>query len=233
MPKKVSYLERSCLVVAMFFLLAIPARAALPGTVDSDGDGYDDATELANGYTPFGTGKLDANDADQDGLTDADEIIFGSDPLSKDSDLDGYNDGLEVRTGYDPTKPAAARLKKRIVITLASQTMTYALGPKTLGTYKVSTGRPGHPTPLGTFAINDKKKRAWSNAAKLWMPYWMPFKGSTYGIHELPEWPGGKKERENHLGTPVSGGCVRLGVGPAKALYEWAEVGTEVTINKT
>ena len=232
MPEKVSYLRKISLPV-LFFLLAIPAHAAVPSTFDADGDGYDDATEVANGYTPYGSGRLDDSDVDQDGLSDADEFIFGSDPLNEDTDRDGFTDGNEVQTGYDPAKALAARLKKRIVITLASQTMSYSLGPKTLGTFKVSTGRAGRPTPLGTFAIKDKKRRAWSKSAKLWMPYWMPFIGTTYGIHELPEWPGGKKEGENHLGTAVSGGCVRLGVGPAKILYEWADVGTEVTITKT
>ncbi len=174
-----------------------------------------------------------AADTDGDGLSDADEILYGTDPFNADSDHDGYPDGLEVQNGYDPTKPDGAKLKKRIVITLASQNLEYDLGPKTLGAYRISTGRPGHPTPVGTFAILDKKPRAWSNEAKLWMPWWMPFKGTSYGIHELPEWPGGKKEGANHLGTPVSGGCVRLGIGPAKTLYDWAEVGTEVIIKKT
>ncbi len=232
MPEKVSYLKGGIALLALSFLLVAPVLAAEPSTHDTDGDGYDDATEIAHGYTPFGTGRLEANDADNDGLSDSDELSFGSDPLKSDTDADGFSDGLEIRSGYDPVKNGAARLKKHIVITLATQTLSYALGPKTIGTFPVSTGRPGHPTPLGTFAIRDKKPRAWSNAAKLWMPYWMPFIGTTYGIHELPEWPGGKKEGENHLGTPVSGGCVRLGVGPAKTLYDWVEVGTEVTIVK-
>jgi lipoprotein-anchoring transpeptidase ErfK/SrfK len=32
------------------------------------------------------------------------------------------------------------------------------------------------------------------------------------------------------LGIPVSHGCVRLGIGPAKQVYEWTEVGTPVII---
>ncbi|WKZ29209.1 MAG: L,D-transpeptidase family protein [Patescibacteria group bacterium] len=220
-------------LAALCFLLAAPVSAAEPSAFDTDGDGYDDATEMANGYTPYGPGRLETHDADGDELTDADELIFGTDPLAPDSDRDGYRDGEEVRHGYDPAKGSSARLQKRIVITLATQTLAYSIGPKQLGTFEVSTGRPGYPTPLGTFAIRDKIPRAWSNSAKLWMPYWMPFIGTTYGLHELPEWPGGKKEGEDSLGTPVSGGCVRLGVGSAKTLYEWAEVGTEVTINKT
>ena len=46
----------------------------------------------------------------------------------------------------------------------------------------------------------------------------------------LPYWPSGYREGTNHLGIPVSHGCVRLGIGPAKTLYDWAEIGTTVAI---
>lgn len=44
-------------------------------------------------------------DTDKDGLSDRDEIIFGTDPFSKDTDGDGYLDGEEVATGHDPLDP--------------------------------------------------------------------------------------------------------------------------------
>lgn len=227
-------MKKILLIAAVAFLCASrPVSAAAVTAFDSDGDGYDDATEIANGYTPYGPGRLETNDADGDGLSDADELLFGSDPRVKDTDGDGYDDGVEIANGYDPIDPGAMKLKKRIVVTLADQTLRYYLGPKEVAVTPVSTGRPGAPTPLGTFAIQDKIPRAWSAHAKLWMPWWMPFIGTKYGLHELPEWPGGAKEGEDHLGTPVSGGCVRLGVGPAKELYDWAEVGTEVEIRKS
>lgn len=221
-------------LVASFAFLALgaasPSRAAEPSAFDSDGDGYDDATELANGWSPYGPDRLHENDADADGLSDGDELSRGTDPRSADTDGDGYGDGLELRNAYDPLDAAPNRLKKRVVISIAKQELTYYLGDTAVATHPVSTGRPGRPTPIGTFAILDKMPRAWSASAKLWMPYWMPFIGTKYGLHELPEWPGGRKEGEDHLGTPVSGGCVRLGVGAAKELYEWVDIGTEVTI---
>lgn len=45
-------------------------------------------------------------DSDQDGLTNAEEKLYGTDPYNPDTDGDGYSDGAEVKAGYDPLKPA-------------------------------------------------------------------------------------------------------------------------------
>jgi hypothetical protein len=46
------------------------------------------------------------DDPDQDGLTTAEERLYGTDPSNKDTDGDGYTDGVEVRGGYNPLKKA-------------------------------------------------------------------------------------------------------------------------------
>ena len=38
-------------------------------------------------------------DADNDGLTNAQEIALGTDPFNRDTDGDGYSDGDEVKAG--------------------------------------------------------------------------------------------------------------------------------------
>jgi len=45
-------------------------------------------------------------DSDQDGLTDQEEVLYGTDAKKADTDGDGYSDGTEVKSGYDPKKPA-------------------------------------------------------------------------------------------------------------------------------
>ncbi len=45
-------------------------------------------------------------DSDQDGLTDAEEKTYGTDPQKADTDGDGYSDGAEIKAGYDPLKKA-------------------------------------------------------------------------------------------------------------------------------
>jgi len=57
-----------------------------------------------------GPGQTMAADADGDGLTDAEEKVWGTDSTVADTDGDGYVDGLEVANLYDPLKGDSARL---------------------------------------------------------------------------------------------------------------------------
>ena len=41
-------------------------------------------------------------DFDGDGLSDSEEVSFGTDPHNPDTDGDGYRDGVEVKSGFDP-----------------------------------------------------------------------------------------------------------------------------------
>ncbi len=118
-----------------------------------------------------------------------------------------------------------------IDINLAEQNLYIFEDGKELGAYKVSTGIRGMNTPTGEFKIMAKARRPWSEKYGLYMPWFMQFTSKGHGIHELPEWPGGYKEGANHLGIPVSHGCVRLGVGPAKKVYEFSETGTPIVIH--
>lgn len=125
---------------------------------------------------------------------------------------------------------------KLIEIDIKRQTLSQWQDGLLLGEYRVSTGKRTAPTPLGEFKIANHIGRAYSRRYKLYMPYWMALTGPKgyqgYGIHELPEWSSGLKEGASHLGIRVSHGCIRLGVGPAELIYNWAENGTRVVIHK-
>lgn len=198
---------------------------------DTDGDGYSDWVELNQGYAPLNYNKikLEESDYDKDGLSDRMELNFHTDLSNPDTDCDGYDDGVEIKKGCDPLNAEPAQLAKRIEINIAKQELSYFLGGVRLGSFSVSTGKASMPTPKGEFQIGSKSPRAWSSYG-LWMPWWMGIKNCRFGIHELPEWPGGYKEGKDHLGKPVSHGCIRLGMGPAELLYEWTPVGTRVDI---
>ncbi|MFZ2835245.1 MAG: L,D-transpeptidase, partial [Candidatus Moraniibacteriota bacterium] len=126
---------------------------------------------------------------------------------------------------------AKISIGKYIDVNLGTQIMSTFEDGRLLNVNLISSGKRGMDTPIGDHKIYNKSPRAYSKAYGLYMPYWMAIvPDGKFGIHELPEWPGGYKEGTNHLGIPVSHGCVRLGVGAAQTVYDWAEIGTPVII---
>ncbi len=80
---------------------------------DSDGDGLPDGYEILKvGSDPANAHSLDTNlsdgeyDNDQDGLSNYEEYMLGTNPLVADSDYDGLSDGDEENVyGTDPLNP--------------------------------------------------------------------------------------------------------------------------------
>ena len=55
----------------------------------------------------------DTDDSDHDGLKDAEEAVWGSDPYNPDTDGDGYLDGEEVLSGHNPIQADDDSLAKQ------------------------------------------------------------------------------------------------------------------------
>jgi hypothetical protein len=221
-----------------------------PFNSDSDGDGHRDDLELGYHYNPLGTGKLpiDLNlSARLSGRillqTQANgEMWYVYPENNLRYYIADYQYLLKVIkhlgqgiNNQNINYIADARLiregmAKNIKIDVGSkQRLYYYIGDVQLGSFPVSAGKASTPTPRGEFKIINKHPKAWSSFG-LWMPYWMGLGTGSFGLHELPIWPNGYREGQDHLGIPVSHGCIRLGIGPAQFLYNWAEVGTPVII---
>ena len=68
--------------------------------VDTDQDGLTDNEEGIIGTN------INSPDTDKDGLFDREEVkVYLTDPLNPDTDNDGYLDGDEVKNGYNPNGP--------------------------------------------------------------------------------------------------------------------------------
>jgi hypothetical protein len=76
---------------------------------DADGDRFLDGAECALSYDPASAAShpalIPAGDTDRDGLTDAFEILIGTNAATVDTDGDGLSDGVEYR--FYNTNPAA------------------------------------------------------------------------------------------------------------------------------
>lgn len=92
----------------------------------------------------------------------------------------------------------------------------------------LAKGKPGsyYETPGGEYHVLLKEDRHLASVGKVWMPYSLQFFGNFF-IHGWPYYQGGK---ELPVGSGFSGGCIRLSTENAKTLFEWADVGTTVSI---
>ena len=115
--------------------------------------------------------------------------------------------------------PAISFANPQIVISKSSQSYQLLVDGKVIKTGKVSTGKPGHTTPSGSFSIRSKFRMVRSMKYKAPMPNAMFFIGNKYAIHagRLP-------------GYPASHGCVRISRGDSQHLFSILRVGSTVII---
>jgi LysM repeat protein len=127
---------------------------------------------------------------------------------------------------------------KRIVISLSRQYMWAYENGALLWEWPVSTGIASSPTAPGVFQIQSHDPNAYASSWDLWMPYFMgiyrPVPTSSFmnGFHGFPTRDGASLLWTGDLGRPVTFGCILLGNNSAPALYEWAEEGVIVEIQK-
>jgi L,D-transpeptidase-like protein len=107
-----------------------------------------------------------------------------------------------------------------LTIDTANQIAFVFKGETLIGVTNISTGKKGHPTPLGFWTINWKRpmyrSKKYDNAA---MPFMQNIDDKGIALH------GGVTP-----GYPASHGCIRLPMTFAKQLYELTKPGNKVVI---
>lgn len=116
---------------------------------------------------------------------------------------------------------------KRVLADLDAMTITLLDGEEEVARYSIlSKGKEGTfwETPTGSYVIGTKEPKHFSSIGGTWMPYSMQFYGNFF-IHGWPTYTDG---------TPVakgySGGCIRLDTDDARAVYQFVDVGTKVSV---
>ncbi len=123
---------------------------------------------------------------------------------------------------------------KYILVSISTQHLYAYDNGQIVYSFVASTGM-GNSTRVGKFSVLDKIPNAYGATWNIWMPDWLGiyWSGSLEnGIHALPILSGGTRLWAGYLGTPISFGCVVLGINEAHELYNWAEVGTPVEIQR-
>jgi len=153
------------------------------------------------------------------------------------SQLNGIANPSQIYVGQvlrlTGTAPAPTGAGKLIVVDLSDQHMWAYEGDQLVYSFVVSTGAAPSYTVAGEFRIQSKIPNAYASTWDLWMPHWMGiyWAGSMEnGIHALPILSNGQTLWAGYLGTPISYGCIVLGTQEAAQLYNWAAIGTPLSI---
>ncbi|MBI2634645.1 L,D-transpeptidase [Candidatus Peregrinibacteria bacterium] len=148
--------------------------------------------------------------------------------------------------------------ERSIYVDLSDQWLKLKIGDYVVREFPVSSGHPvTHPTPPGNYTIDLKQEvRIGSKSPYYIMPNYMWFRTGGYGFHALPSLgsaqlrgkikslqAAGKpvptslykddvlwNEALDHIGRPVSHGCVRLLPNDSDFMFNFADIGTKVTI---
>jgi lipoprotein-anchoring transpeptidase ErfK/SrfK len=138
---------------------------------------------------------------------------FGINPVSGHADNTTADVARRILASTTPAKQQECRAGSRVTacIDLTLQT-TWVVrdGRVVLGPTVTRTGFRGHATPAGTFRINERTLREWSNPYEVWLPYWQHFVDGM-GFHETTTYI--------HDAAIGSHGCINL--LPADAVQMW------------
>jgi peptidoglycan hydrolase-like protein with peptidoglycan-binding domain len=85
----------------------------------------------------------------------------------------------------------------------------------------IRSGKKGYRTPAGTYSINKRTKREWSNPYHVWLPYWQRFNGGK-GFHQTTTYIH-DKWRGSH-------GCVNLLPQDAQTYWSYGRMGMTVKL---
>lgn len=122
----------------------------------------------------------------------------------------------------DTRRCKAASSGTTFCIDLTRQTTWAVRGGKLVwGPTVTRTGMPGYATPAGTYTINYRNPKEWSDPYEVWLPYWQHFTQGM-GYHQTTTYL-----HEKSIG---SHGCVNLLPADARRAWELGKVGSKVVL---
>lgn len=154
--------------------------------------------------------------------------------------VDALNPGDTITIpSVDELIPLPVVRNKRIVLSISQQHLWAYENGVLVYDWVISTGIARSPTSPGVFQIRSHEINAYAAQWNLYMPHFMgvynpgPNAGVMNGFHGFPtDANGGYLLWTNNLGRPATYGCILLSLENAEILYNWAEEGVIVEIQK-
>jgi lipoprotein-anchoring transpeptidase ErfK/SrfK len=149
-------------------------------------------------------------------------------------------DTVDIPVREIPPTVTTASLGTSLVVDVSDNTLVVYEGLRIVKEYRVATGTPGYPTPVGTFEIVDKKENpTWYNPAPdTWgadlPPFIGPGPGNPLGTRAMYlNAPGIRIHGtwdSSSIGTAASHGCIRMHIEDAEELYPLVPIGARVIV---
>ena len=134
---------------------------------------------------------------------------------------------LENETGSRAEHHAASKLGDKpagplfAILSLSDQHISVYNGSGLVSRSRVSTGMPGHPTPMGIFTIIGRERHHRSNI----------YSGAPMPFMQRLTWSGVAMHLGVVPGYPASHGCIRLPSGSAERMWGLTKIGERVVIS--
>jgi len=153
--------------------------------------------------------------------------------------------GSQAAFAADPPPPPAPAAGKQIVVSLGQEKVFAYENGKLVGQSVVTSGGPFTSTPIGAYSVLEKRSNFymtspwpaddWRWYAPSWVNYALLFQWSGYFMHDAP-WRHNFGLGSNvQAGTPGGAftgthGCVNVPFQFEHDLYNWADLGTPVSV---
>ncbi|ARE89474.1 L,D-transpeptidase family protein [Clostridium formicaceticum] len=128
-----------------------------------------------------------------------------------------YNEYIQWEARMIQENPDYDDLK--ILVDISEKTLYLLNGNELIKKYPIASGRPGNPSPLGSWKIINKAR--WGGGfGTRWMGLNVPW--GKFGIHGT--------NKPNSIGYNASAGCIRMNNRDVEDLYKYVKHGTPVAI---
>ena len=141
-------------------------------------------------------------------------------PSSNSQAAETSRDKKDKKGKKEEAKKAAPQGAVYAVISLADQHVTVYDATGRIAQSRISTGMPGHPTPIGLFSIIGKERWHHSNI----------YSGAPMPYMQRITWSGVAMHTGVVPGYPASHGCIRLPDSFAQQFWVMTQIGNRVVV---
>ncbi|MDI6101396.1 L,D-transpeptidase [Actinoplanes sp. NEAU-A12] len=202
---------------------ATPAAATSPSTPCATGRWQHDIERDLDSLGGYGAVTVDGRQSPGDCATiRAFQHRFGIRPAGGQADATTADVARRITASSTPERRSACGAAAQVTacVDLTLQTVWVMRGSDVVaGPTVIRSGFRGHATPAGTYRINKRAQREWSDPYAVWLPYWQRFVGGI-GFHETTTYL--------HDARRGSHGCVNLLHDDAVAMFDLLDMGATV-----